>query len=157
MFACNRLRGVNVNNLNVELVRSLSPRLHRTPNWRLAHLMVDVVMQPARLPAAAAPAPLRGDFLTPRLSRSQETGLSIALIVISACELMALFYAYQNRYVKWESLWVIFVEVAPPPPPRPAPTSLTPSLSAVLPLCCLATAHVLRRDGGGARQRVRDV
>ena len=72
-------------------------------------------------------------------------------------ELMALFYAYQNRYVKWESLWVIFVEVAPPPPPRPAPTSLTPSLSAVLPLCCLATAHVLRRDGGGARQRVRDV
>ena len=120
--------------------------------------MVDVVMQPARLPAAAAPAPLRGDFLTPRLSRSQETGLSIALIVISACELMALFYAYQNRYVKWESLWVIFVEVAPPPPPRPAPTSLTPSLlSVVLPLCCLATAHVLRGDGGHARQRVRDV
>ena len=117
--------------------------------------MVDVVLQPARLPAAAAPAPLRA--ITPRLSRSQETGLSIALIVISACELMALFYAYQNRYVKWESLWVIFVEVAPPPPPRPAPTSLTPSLSAVLPLCCLATAHVLRRDGGGARQRVRDV
>ena len=107
--------------------------------------------------SSAAPAPVRGDFLTPRLSRSQETGLSIALIVISACELMALFYAYQNRYVKWESLWVIFVEVAPPPPPRPAPTSLTPSLSAVLPLCCLATAHVLRRDGGGARQRVRDV
>ena len=30
---------------------------------------------------------------------------------------MALFYAYQNRYVKWESMWVIFVEVAPPPPP----------------------------------------
>ena len=120
----------------------------------LISFMVDVVLQPA---PAAAPAPLRGDFLTPRLSRSQETGLSIALIVISACELMALFYAYQNRYVKWESLWVIFVEVAPPPPPRPAPTSLTPSLSAVLPLCCLATAHVLRRDGGGARQRVRDV
>jgi hypothetical protein len=43
--------------------------------------------------------------------------MSIALIVISACELMALFYAYQNRYVKWESMWVIFVEVAPPPPP----------------------------------------
>jgi hypothetical protein len=117
--------------------------------------MVDVVLQPSRLPASAAPAPLRGDFLRPRLSRSQETGLSIALIVISACELMALFYAYQNRYVKWESLWVIFVEVAPP---RPAPTSLTPSLlSGVLPLCCLATAHVLRRQGGRARQRVRDV
>ena len=120
--------------------------------------MVDVVLQPSWLPASAAPAPLRGDFLRPRLSRLQETGLSIALIVISACELMALFYAYQNRYVKWESLWVIFVEVAPPPPPRPAPTSLTPSLlSVVLPLCCLATAHVLRRQGGRARQRVRDV
>ena len=44
----------------------------------------------------------------------QETGLNIALIVVSACELMALFYAYQNRLVKWESLWIIFVEVPPP-------------------------------------------
>ena len=159
MFACNGLRGVNVNTLAVLYSRTsfglylLGCTGHQT-GGSLISFMVDVVLQPA---PAAAPAPLRGDFLTPRLSRSQETGLSIALIVISACELMALFYAYQNRYVKWESLWVIFVEVAPPPPPRPAPTSLTPSLSAVLPLCCLATAHVLRRHGGGARQRVCDV
>jgi len=40
-----------------------------------------------------------------------ETGLRITLIVISACELIVLFYAYQNRFVKWESMWVIFVEL----------------------------------------------
>ena len=32
-------------------------------------------------------------------------------MVICAIELLGLFYSFQNGVVKWESLWVIFVEV----------------------------------------------
>ena len=41
----------------------------------------------------------------------QATALGIALMVICAIELLGLFYSFQNGVVKWESLWVIFVEV----------------------------------------------
>ena len=137
------------------LPRSLfTSRLHRTPNWRLAHLMA-MWCAARTAPCSRTPAPLRGDLQHRACPLAGDWAEHRAHRHLGL-RLMALF-SPTKPLVKWESLWVIFVEVAPPPPPRPAPTSLTPSLSAVMPLCRLATAHVLRRDGGGARQRVRDV
>ena len=85
-------------------------------------------------------------FANPKLPHVlQATALGIALMVICAIELLGLFYSFQNGVVKWESLWVIFVEVreaalSPPalpprlsPPPRCVSWTALPRSSATPP------------------------